>query len=106
MIKNHEKYINEGLGKFLKIWGKVMFGMKVSNKEVAYATPGFVDFDTPFKQGILTALKRAKTYEDLMSIYKDIDYFGDRISIKTHTDISNAFEKRAKELGLWREDND
>jgi hypothetical protein len=103
MLKKHERYINEGLGKFLKIWGKIALGIETSDREIAYATPGFVDFDTPFKQGVLSALKKAKTQKDLMSIYKDIDEFGDRISIKVHTEIANAFEKRAKELGLWRE---
>ena len=104
MIKRHEKYINEGVGKFLKIWGKIALGMNVSDREVAYATPGFVDFDTPFKQGVLSALKKAKTYEDLISIYIDIDEFGDRVSIKVHTELSRAFEKRAKELGFWSEE--
>lgn len=104
MRRQHEKYINEGLGKFLKIWGKIALGMNASDREIAYATPGFVDFDTPFKQGILSALKKVKTHNDLMSIYKDIDEFGDRISIKTHTEIANAFEKRAKELGFWSEE--
>lgn len=96
--------INEGFGKFLKIWSKIALGMNVSDLEYSYATPGFVDFDTPFEKAVMDSLKKAKTFKELMSISKDLDYFEDRISLKVYTRIGKAFENKAKKLGLWKED--